>query len=109
MKILRHNSLTLKGTNGLQVLTVQRTNTAGGAVTIETQAQAVLFEIAKEQDATATLAATIGSSSTYSGTKTVAYTVGAGKVLEAVIICTNGYTDTATVSGAVTVDNVEVF
>lgn len=109
--ILRDQGVGAKMQRHVQVRVYKKTSTGGGAITIETHCSQVLFEVGKEIDATATLAATIGSSSTYTGTKTVAYTVGAGKTLECMVVgvTAEGYDDTATVASTATLDQTDVF
>src|SRR5260221_14690611 len=107
--IIQRDLLGTKTSNGLVKFVVRNTNSGGGTVTIETKCAVVLYELGKLADATATLVATIGNSSTYTGTKTVAYTVAAGKTLEAFIIATNGYDGTLTTSGSFSVDDADLF
>jgi hypothetical protein len=104
MQILR-NRVGVKASPGIEKRVYRITSTAGGVVVIETHCETLLFELAKEIDATASLVAIVGTSTLYPGTVTVSYTVGAGKTLEALVISTNGYEDTDTLAAGGTLDD----
>lgn len=104
MQVLR-NRVGVKGSQGMEWRVYRMTSTGGGTVTVETHCETLLYENAKEIDATASLVATVAASTTYPGTLTVAYTVGAGKTIEILIVSTNGFEDTDTLATGGTLDD----
>lgn len=100
--------------NGLDVKVYRFANANSGStartVTIETHMTSIFFECAKLIDATATLAATVGASTTYTGTITLAYSVAAQKTVEIIIVGTIGtYTDYVSVDADKTFDDNNIY
>lgn len=110
-KVIRDRGVGPKVLNGYGEYVYQVTSSGGGTCTIETQLARILTATAYNYTDNSSTAVTVASSSTYLGKQKVSFTMAAGKVYMVVVKGTDGYDDTSTlsVSGALTIDDQEIY